>query len=58
MPQRGVGNWNDWGNSSSVQAPMTVGKHTITIEYRPENENMNLQTNHAIVDRITVRKVK
>jgi hypothetical protein len=58
MPQRGVGNWNDWGNSSSVQVPMTVGKHTITIDYRPENENMNLRTNHAIVDRITVRKVK
>jgi hypothetical protein len=58
MPQRGVGNWNDWGNSSSVQTLLTAGKHTIAIEFRSENENMNLQTNHAIIDRILVRKVK
>jgi hypothetical protein len=58
MPQRGVGNWSEWGNSSEVQAPLTAGKHTITIDFRLENENMNLQTNHAIIDRLSIAKLK
>jgi hypothetical protein len=58
MPQRGVGNWSEWGNSSEVQAPLTAGKHTITIDFRSENENMNLQTNHAIIDRLSIAKLK
>ncbi len=58
MPQRGDGNWSDWGYSNIVKVPLTAGVHTITIDYRPENENMNLTTNHAIVDRVRVARIK
>lgn len=58
MPHRGVANWNDWGRSSSVKVSLNAGLHTIAIEFRPENENMNLTTNHAIVDRIEMAKVR
>lgn len=57
MPQRGVANWDDWGMSSSVRVPMTPGRHTLTIEYLPEDENMNIATNHAIVDRVVLERL-
>lgn len=58
MPQRGVGNWNDWGMSSSVKVPLGSGQHKIAVTFRPENENMNLSTNHAAIDRMVLRKIK
>ena len=51
MPHRGVGNWYDWGRTNDVKMLLPAGKHTVTIEYLPENENMNLGTNHALIDR-------
>lgn len=58
MPQRGQGNWTDWGRSSIVKVPLTVGRHVLTIDFRPENENMNIATNHAIIDRIELVKIE
>jgi len=57
MPTRGVANWNDWGNSAIITVPLRKGKHTLGIEYRSENRNMNLKTNHALIDRVIVRKL-
>ncbi len=50
MPTRGVANWDDWGMSNYVTLHLTKGNHLLGLEYRPENENMNLGTNHALVD--------
>lgn len=51
MPQRGRGNWDDWGTSNSLLLPRLLpGEHTITISYLPDNENMNINTNHALID--------
>lgn len=53
MPQRGRANWNDWGYTNSLLLPaLPAGKHTITIDYRPDNENMNIDTNHALLDHL------
>ncbi|MCH5226974.1 MAG: hypothetical protein J1F16_04055 [Muribaculaceae bacterium] len=57
MPQRGVANWDDWGMSNSVKVPLTKGTHTITLQYNPEDQNMNLKTNHALIDGIVVEEV-
>lgn len=54
MPHRGVANWDDWGLSNPVNADLKAGINKVTIDFRPENENMNLATNHAIIDRIIV----
>lgn len=54
LPQRGVANWDDWGNSNSVIVDLAPGSHTATLEYLPENSNMNLDTNHALIDRLTI----
>ena len=58
MPQRGVGNWDDWGMSNQIQVPLTAGTYTVGITYRPENENMNINTNHALIDQLVVEKAK
>ena len=57
MPQRGVANWDDWGMSNSVKIRLTKGEHTITLQYNPEDQNMNLKTNHALIDGIVVEQV-
>ena len=58
MPQRGSGEWTDWGRSSILKLPLKAGHHTLTIDLRPENENMNLVTNHAAIDRIELVRIK
>lgn len=58
MPQRGQGNWTDWGQSSIVRVPLAAGHHVIKIYFCPENENMNLKTNHAIIDRVILSRIK
>lgn len=54
MPTRGCGNWDDWGTSNSVELTLTPGRHTVALSLEPENENMNINTNHAAVDGLTV----
>ena len=58
MPHRGVANWDDWGMTNEVKTELKAGKHTLCIEYRPENENMNLSTIHAIIDCVKFVRVK
>lgn len=58
MPTRGVGNWDDWGMSNGVLVEMAPGEHEVSIEYLPEDENMNINTNHALLDRVEVVKVE
>lgn len=57
FPQRGRANWDDWGWSNTLLLPaLTPGEHTITVEYKPDNENMNIDTNHLLLDAISLRK--
>ncbi|MDE6756087.1 MAG: hypothetical protein K2J66_02975 [Muribaculaceae bacterium] len=56
MPQRGVGNWDDWGMTNYIPVSLTKGKHKITIEMMPYDENMNLATNHAIIDALVMER--
>lgn len=58
MPHRGVANWNDWGHTNTVIIPLKSGNHRLSVTFRPEDENMNIHTNHAIVDRIIISKIK
>lgn len=57
MPHRGVGNWNDWGTSNAIPAELSAGRHTITIDFRPENTNMNIATNHALLDCVIIERL-
>lgn len=54
MPHRGVGNWYDWGASNTVITHLPAGTHNLTIDFRPENNNMNIATNHALIDCVNI----
>ncbi len=54
MPTRGVANWSDWGYSNTLKVQLTKGPHTIALDFRPENNNMNINTNHALLDAVKV----
>ncbi len=56
LPTRGVANWDDWGKTNATVVSLSPGQHTITLEYRPEDSNMNLTTNHALIDRLRLIK--
>lgn len=58
MPTRGVANWNDWGMSNYIQVTLTQGRHDIAIVFRDENNNMNIDTNHALIDCLVIDKIK
>ena len=58
MPQRGVANWDDWGMSNPVQVQLAPGLNTVQIVFTPSDENMNIATNHAAIDRLVLDRVK
>lgn len=50
FPQRGKGEWSNWGTTNSVKVKLTKGLHAITLQLKTANENMNGDINEAIVD--------
>ena len=58
LPQRGVANWSDWGLTNSIRVRLENGVNAIALLLAPENENMNLTTNHALIDEIIVTPAK
>ncbi|GAC1313726.1 MAG: hypothetical protein NVSMB24_37380 [Mucilaginibacter sp.] len=50
FPQRGKGEWSNWGITNSVKIKLTKGLHTMTLQLKTANENMNGDINEAIVD--------
>lgn len=54
MPHRGVGNWDDWGMTNTLSVKLAKGAHKVTIEMMPYDENMNLATNHALIDALII----
>ncbi len=57
MPHRGRNNWNDWGLTNSLPVDLTPGQHTVSISFLPENENMNIATNHVLVDELRLTEI-
>jgi len=54
FPQRGKGVWSEWGFSNSVQVRLSKGKHLLSLQFKPANENMNGDVNQAMVDYLRV----
>jgi len=54
FPQRGKGVWSEWGFSNSVKIKLSKGKHNLSLQFKPANENMNGDINQAMVDYLRV----
>ena len=50
LPQRGRDNWDEFGWTNSVKVHLNAGPNTLTLDFRPEDENMNIETNSAVID--------
>lgn len=57
MPQRGVGNWNDWGTTNVLRLRLSAGRHNISVRYTPLDANMNGTTNHALIDQLSLTRL-
>jgi hypothetical protein len=57
FPQRGKGEWSAWGFSNSVKRKLTKGKHTLSLQFKDANENMNRAVNQAMIDYLRIIKL-
>ena len=57
FPQRGKGEWSDWGFSNSVKVKLQSGQHTIKLQFKDANENMNGEINQAMLDYLRLIKI-
>ena len=57
MPQRGVDNWTDWGFTNSIIAKLSKGRHEVQIIYTHSDNNMNVETNSALLDYIRLIRI-
>ncbi|MFD1874069.1 MGH1-like glycoside hydrolase domain-containing protein [Hymenobacter bucti] len=58
LPQRGVGEWSNWGFTNAVLVPLPKGTTQLTLAYEPANANMNGAVNQAMLDYLRVQKIK
>jgi hypothetical protein len=58
FPQRGGGNWEDWGNSNTIEVNLKEGINAFSITLEPHNANMNGEINEALLDRVQLTKIK
>ena len=57
MPHRGVDLWTDWGYSNPLIVQLSAGTHTLTLAYRPLDQNMNGAVNTALVDHLRLTRL-
>jgi len=41
-----------------VQVQLKSGKHTLKLEFMPENDNMNIEVNQAMLDYVRIIKIQ
>lgn len=58
FPQRGKGEWSNWGLSNAIKARLLKGKQLITISFEKTDENMNGAINTAMLDQLILTKLK
>jgi len=58
FPHRGSNLWSSWGWSNSISVELIKGKHEISLEFMPYNENMNVTTNQAMLDMLRITKIR
>ena len=57
MPQRGEGAWSDWGYSNVTRVRLLPGVHILSISFDSHDDNMNGNTNTALVDAIRLTMI-
>ena len=58
LPQRGVGEWSNWGFSNPILVRLEKGSTRLQLAYEPANQNMNIAVNQAMLDYLRLRRVE
>ncbi|MBW3127797.1 glycogen debranching protein [Hymenobacter profundi] len=58
LPQRGTGEWSNWGYTNPLPVRLPKGKTQLTLTFEPANENMNGEVNQAMLDCMRVVKLQ
>ncbi|MHC1775376.1 MAG: hypothetical protein AB9834_08195 [Lentimicrobium sp.] len=59
MPQRGLGEWSNWGSGNSLKVHLSPGNNEFSLELlNPQNANMNGEINTAFLDSISVIRLE
>ena len=56
FPQRGVDAWDVWGWTSPTAVELKAGKHTLTLSFNQENDNMHIDINDFALRGLTLVK--
>ena len=56
MPQRGEGEWSDWGRSNTIKTNLKKGNNNLSIVFEEWNTNMDGEINEALIDHIKIVK--
>ncbi len=54
MPQRGAGRWDDWGYTNPLVVSLRPGRHLLSLEWTPLDENMNRHVSTALLAHLRV----
>jgi len=58
LPQRGTGEWSNWGFTNPITVRLDPGTHPLTLTLEPANENMNSEVNQAMLDYMRLTRIQ
>ncbi|MGB5942069.1 MAG: amylo-alpha-1,6-glucosidase [Leeuwenhoekiella sp.] len=58
FPQRGEGEWSDWGFSNGFTVSLNKGENMVELQFKPWDNNMDREVNRALLDYLRVIRVK
>jgi glycogen debranching enzyme len=58
FPQRGREDWTDFGYSSRQLVKLAPGIHEFRLRFDPSDENMNGETNRALIDHLRLIRIR
>lgn len=58
FPQRGQGQWSNWGFSNAMMVQLKKGTYPASLIFEPENANMNITVNRAMLDYVRIIRIK
>ena len=57
MAQRGEGEWSNWGVTNPILVDLSSGVNELMITFEPNNINMNVDVNTALLDQLIIKKL-
>jgi len=57
FPQRGKNEWSNWGFTNNVKLQLTKGRHSVIVQFKNFDDNMNLEINQAMIDYLRLVKL-